>query len=109
PFVPEIARQPVGRVSELDLFSRRNDRRRGAVGAGEGPEVVVEGSVLFDDEDDVLNLRAKGGKLLDRRRRGGNDLRVLRGGHPVVRFSGRGGGGDQQQGHRPCTSVGGHD
>src|SRR5439155_9039178 len=43
-------------------FSQRHDRAGrgaaggGAVGAGEAAEVVVEGMVLLDDKDDVIDL-----------------------------------------------------
>ncbi len=42
--VARVGRGGVGRVRERD-----------AVGAGETPEVVVEGVVLFDNDDNVLN------------------------------------------------------
>jgi hypothetical protein len=83
-------------MAELDFFARRDDGRRRPVGAGEGSEEVVERTVFFDDEHDVLNLRAQSDELLD----GGwrrHDSPVLRGGHANVRFSGRCGGQEQQR------------
>src|SRR5215831_7924733 len=36
-------------------FAGVNHPAGGAIGTGKRPEVIVEGAVLFDDEDDVLN------------------------------------------------------
>ena len=71
PLVAEIARHAVGRVSERDLLAGRDDAGGRAFGAGEGSEVVVEGAVLLDDEDDVLDSRSERRQSRDRGRAGG--------------------------------------
>src|SRR5262249_48078453 len=52
--VAEIARRAVGGARTVDEPRRRLALRR-AFGAGERAEVVVEGVILFDDDDDVLD------------------------------------------------------
>ena len=53
----KIEWKSVRRRREWNESPVRGSARDGAVGARKAAEVGVEGAVLFDDEDDVLNLR----------------------------------------------------
>ena len=59
PVVADVADHAVGCVPQVDPLTRGHHPGRRAVGAGKGAEVCIERAVLFDDEDDVLNLRAE--------------------------------------------------
>src|SRR5713101_3627092 len=52
----DVVRCSVRSATEGNGLPRRDHARRGAIGARERTEVVFEGSVLLDDEDDVLDL-----------------------------------------------------
>src|SRR5215831_3948336 len=52
----DVARGSVRGVTQWNDIPRRHRACRCAVGAWEGTEIVVESTVLFDDEDNVLDL-----------------------------------------------------
>src|SRR5580658_2637574 len=57
--VVQVARSDVGRPRRGNRSLRRQ-ALRGAFRAGERPEVVVEGMILFDDDDHMLDWQGMG-------------------------------------------------
>ncbi len=45
----------IRRSGQRDLGAVRESAGRGTVRSGEAPEEIVEGAVLLDDEDDLLD------------------------------------------------------
>jgi len=59
PVMADVADHSIRCVAQRDPLAARHHPRGRPVGAGEGAEIIVERAVLFDDEDDVLDLRAE--------------------------------------------------
>ena len=57
PHVTEIATHSVRRVPQLNTLTGRNYPARCAISTRKGTEVIVERPILFEDVNDMLNLR----------------------------------------------------
>ena len=67
----EVSRKLIGRGSERYYLTGRNGGGGGTVSAREGSEIVIERTVLLENENEVLDFAEAGGRL---KRRVGRSL-----------------------------------